>query len=107
MTDISTHSSDKEFLNSLVEGGFKLPDDVDPYNFCLELLPNLGSPDPVLRDELSATILDNIVSDPGRITGKQAGRILALLLGEDHLFRDCQAPFCIGTPLPHQLEKIW
>ncbi len=86
MTDISDLTRDRGFLDSLISGNFKLPHDIDPYSFCLGLLPNLGSPDPVLRDDLSATIIDHFVSDPGTIAGDQAASILAVLLDDNHLF---------------------
>lgn len=87
MTDVSKLAVNKEFLESVIAMDFKLPVDVDPYNFCMQLLPNLGSPDPVLRDDLTATILDNIVSDSSLISGKQAEKLLSLLLDDNHLFK--------------------
>lgn len=83
---VSDFSHDREFLESLITGGFKLPEAVNAYSFCIELLPNLGSPDPVLRDELTATILDNLVSSRDKISGEQAGRILSVCLDDEHLF---------------------
>lgn len=83
---ISDLSGNREFLESLVAGGSVLPEGVDAFAFCVELLPNLGSTDPVLRDDLSANILDTFVSDPGRIIDEQARHILSVCLDDDHLF---------------------
>lgn len=86
MSDVSGMIANKEFLESLIAGDFKLPDNIDAYHLCLELLPILGSPDPVLRDDLSATVLDHFVSDPELINGEQAGQILSKSLDRNHLF---------------------
>lgn len=83
---ISDLTHDKDFLRSLIDNGFQLPEGVNAYSFCIDLLPNLGSPDPILRDELTATILDGMVSSPDRITGEQARRILSVCLDDEHLF---------------------
>ncbi len=88
MNDISGMAADRQFLKSLIAEGYKLPDGIDTYEFCLKLIPNLGSPDPELRDDLSATILDSLVSDPVRISGEQAGQVISLLLDDSHLFQD-------------------
>ena len=85
MANIAALAKNKEFLESLIANDYKLPDEVDAYPFCIELTRNLGSPDPVFRDELTSTILDHFVSDPEFITGDQAGRILAVCLDDDHL----------------------
>lgn len=83
---VSDFSRDRKFLESLITNGFRLPEGVDAYSLCIELLPNLASPDPVLRDELTATILDNLVSSPDKISGEQARRLLSVCLDDEHLF---------------------
>lgn len=86
MQTISEQATDKTFLRSLVDKGYTLPADTDPFAFARALLQNFSSTDEELRDELSYMILASGVIDKGRLTAQQLENLLSLVLDDDHLF---------------------
>lgn len=79
-------AKDKEFLETLRENQSALPDSIDLFQFVLELLGNLRSPDPILRDKLSYPILARILGTPRRFDAHQFERILRACTDDDSLF---------------------
>ncbi len=79
-------AKNKEFLRTIAEHDYELPEGIDHYAFALALLENLGSPDGELRDELSYMILGGGIIDKGTLTPPQLENLLTLVLDENHLF---------------------
>src|SRR5919201_610172 len=86
MPDLHTYATDRHLLRAIVQHGYELPDGLDPYSFARALLPNLGSPDGELRDELSALIFANGIVARQLLTPVQQAELLRLLLDNEHLF---------------------
>lgn len=86
MQQLTGQATNKDFLRTLVENNYDLPEEIDHYTFALALLANLGSPDGELRDELSYMILASGIIDKGTLTPHQLESLLALVLDNAHLF---------------------
>src|SRR5215203_2136976 len=59
----STPAHSKEYWRSLAKAGFELPAGESAPRLAAELVGNLGSPDPELRDDLAFTILSGWIYD--------------------------------------------
>ncbi|WP_169823926.1 DUF2785 domain-containing protein [Bacillus marinisedimentorum] len=55
------------------------------YTLCLEMMNYIGSPDPILRDDLIYRTLERLIP-AGAFTDEQLHRILEISLGRTHLF---------------------
>ncbi len=86
MQTIREQATDKEFLRSIVEKGYQLPEDTDAFALAKALLDNFLSPDEELRDELSYMILASAIIDKGHLSTQQLEYILSTVLNDDHLF---------------------
>lgn len=86
MQHMTQRATDKQFLHSIAENNYELPHDINSYDFAKALLPNLGSPDGELRDELSYMILVSGIIDKGMLTPEQTEALLTIVLDNNHLF---------------------
>lgn len=64
---------------------WKLPEGTDAYELALESIANIGSTDPVLRDELILEVLCNMIME-NILTKEQIRELLNICLSEKHLF---------------------
>ena len=78
--------NDKQFLRSIADNNYTIPADIDSFAFATALLPNLGSTDEELRDELSYMILASGIIDKHKLTQQQSQELLFNVLDQDHLF---------------------
>jgi hypothetical protein len=83
--NMGTLARDKGFLRGIVNTDFSIPDWVSAGELCLELMPNFRSSDAELRDELSYTILENILKRES-FTPQELEMLLAVSVSEDYLF---------------------
>jgi len=84
---MGTHilSADKDFLRRIVDHDFTIPNNViSAYELAFALMPNLRSPDPELRDELSYSILARIIQ-VGMLSAKELEELLFLSMSEGFL----------------------
>ncbi len=86
MRDISGQAADKEFLRSIADNGYELPEDIDAFTFARALLPNFASLDGEMRDELSYMILASGIVDKHKLDKEQLKTLLSTVLDADHLF---------------------
>lgn len=86
MQHTTGQTANKQFLRSIAENNYELPEDLDSYDFAQALLVNLGSPDGELRDELSYMILASGIIDKGLLTAEQMNELLTTILDAQHLF---------------------
>jgi hypothetical protein len=84
--DLTALATDKEFLVHIAENDYRLPKDIDAFAFARVLLPNLGSSDGVLRDELTYMILASGIIARQKLTNEQQETLLFEVLDEEHLF---------------------
>jgi Protein of unknown function (DUF2785) len=91
MQDITELATQKAFLQSLVADDFHLLTEYDPCTLLKALLPNLGSTNGELRDQLTYPIMARIILDDQGLyplTDAQLEELLLTCIDEDHLF--CQ-----------------
>lgn len=72
-------------LINMRKNHWKLTQDIKAYDFLLELMPYLGSVDPVLRDDLVLTGIYEIM-DFYELTNENLENILNICLSEEYLF---------------------
>jgi len=75
----------KEQLQSIKDNDWKIPIGVDIYALALEGLDNIGSTDPVLRDELILEYLCVLITEK-LLSKEQIKELLNSCLSEKHLF---------------------
>lgn len=75
----------KKQLTMIKENNWEIPSEVDAYELSLEMLNNIGSVDPVLRDSLIFNMLQKVIIYK-KISYEQMKEILRLCLSEEHLF---------------------
>ena len=75
----------RSYLMKWKENDFNIPEEVNKYELALELMKNLKSTDPVLRDDLSLPFLWTII-DEEMLSKEQVSSLLKLALSEEHLF---------------------
>lgn len=75
----------KQQLIDIKDNNWSIPSDTDKYELALEMLENIGSIDPVLRDELILELLSNMIVE-NYLTDEEVKNLLELLLSEKHLF---------------------
>ncbi|GAC1355939.1 MAG: DUF2785 domain-containing protein [Ktedonobacteraceae bacterium] len=86
MQNRTEQATNKQFLRTIAENNYEVPDGVDNYDFARALLVNLGSPDGELRDELSYMILASGIIDKGNLTPDQMIDLLETVQDNNHLF---------------------
>ncbi|SFA69621.1 DUF2785 domain-containing protein [Clostridium frigidicarnis] len=72
-------------LKNIWENDWNIPQDVDIYALSLEMMDNIGSTDPELRDMLILELLYNIISCE-KISYNEIKELLKLSLNDNHLF---------------------
>lgn len=72
-------------LKNIWENDWNIPEDVDIYALSLEMMDNIGSTDPELRDMLILELLYNIISCE-KISYDQMKELLKLSLNDNNLF---------------------
>lgn len=72
-------------LKNIWENDWNIPEDVDIYALSLEMMDNIGSTDPELRDMLILELLYNIISCE-KISYDQMKELLKLSLSDNNLF---------------------
>lgn len=77
----------KEQLLRIKGNEWKITQDVDKYELALEMMENIGSIDPVLRDELILELLCVMIAE-NHLTDEEVRDILKLSLTEKHLFNN-------------------
>lgn len=75
----------KERLLIFQANDWKIPEGVNPYELALESMENIGSLDPVLRDDLVLTVLWVMITNK-MLTQEQLRNLLEISLSEKHLF---------------------
>jgi hypothetical protein len=75
----------KQQLLGIKNNNWSIPDDTDKYELALEMLENIGSIDPELRDELILELLSDMIVE-NQLTDGEVKSLLELLLSEKHLF---------------------
>ncbi|GER88066.1 membrane protein [Dictyobacter vulcani] len=85
MQDIE-QAQNKEFLQTIANNDYQLPEDIDAFAFAKALLPNFASPDPELRDDLSYIILGRSIIDDQKLTTEQLQELLSIATDKEHLF---------------------
>jgi hypothetical protein len=77
----------KQQLLAFKEKEWNIPEDVNKFELALEMVENIGSIDPILRDELILELLCELVAE-NHLTDEEVKEILKLLLSEKHLFNN-------------------
>ncbi|MCB2289153.1 DUF2785 domain-containing protein [Clostridium sp. CS001] len=75
----------KQQLIDIKNNNWSVPSDIDKYELALEMLENIGSVDPELRDELILELLSDMIVE-NQLTDGDVKNLLKLLLSEKHLF---------------------
>jgi hypothetical protein len=86
MQDVGALAVNKQFLRSIADKQYEIPDDIDCFAFAEALLANFSSPDEELRDGLSSMILASGIIDKQRLTDEQLRKLLLIALDNEHLF---------------------
>lgn len=86
MQQIGELAKDKDFLLSIIDNNYELPGDIDANAFAHALLPNFGSTDSELRDDLSYMVLARGIIDKQRLNPHELADILNIAIDEQHLF---------------------
>lgn len=73
-------------LEEFLQKGCPVENGAEAAEVCLQLLQNLGSPDPQLRDGLTYTILAKLIMNEPSLTRHQLVQVLNVVINEDHLF---------------------
>lgn len=75
----------KEKLKEIKMNDYSVPDNVKPYELAMEMMENIGSTDPELRDKLILSVICRWIMN-GVLTGEQVIKIMEIALDEKHLF---------------------
>ena len=75
----------KQRLLDIEANDWKIPKEVDTYQLALEAMKNIGSLDPVLRDDLVLTMLWKMITEK-MLTKDQLRNLLEISLSKKHLF---------------------
>lgn len=75
----------KKQLIAIRDNNWVISNEIDPYELSLEMLDNIGSTDPILRDDLILNMLLKIIEEK-QISYEQMKEILNICLSENHLF---------------------
>lgn len=75
----------KEQLQSIKNNNWKIPEGVDTFALALKAMDNIGSTDPVLRDELVLEFLIALITHK-LLRGEQVKELLVACLSDKHLF---------------------
>lgn len=88
----------KNQLKDIWENDWNIPEHINPYALSLEMMDNIGSTDPELRDMLILELLYNIISCK-KISYEHMKELLKLSLSDSHLF------YKIGEPEDYSVFK--
>ncbi len=81
----SDSAKDKDFLRSLIDTDFSDSMEIpNVFELSLELMNNLHSTDPELRDELSYSLLERVIAT-GKLLDHEMQRLLDLCVSEEYL----------------------
>src|SRR5260370_5876604 len=94
MQTIEEMATNKEFLRSIADNGYVVPEGIDCFAFAKALLANLGSTDSELRDELSYLLLASGIIDKEKLTPLQLEVLLGMAIDKVHLFEHIRS---VGT----------
>jgi hypothetical protein len=86
MQQIGELAKDKAFLLAIIDNNYELPEDIDANAFAHALLPNFGSTDSELRDDLSYMVLARGIIDKQKLDPQQLEDLLNIVMDEQHLF---------------------
>lgn len=75
----------KQQLISIKNNNWTIPSDINKYELALQMIENIGSIDPELRDELILELLSDMIVE-NQLTDGEVKNLLELLLSEKHLF---------------------
>lgn len=75
----------KQRLLNIQAKDWEIPQEIDTYQLALEAMENIGSLDPVLRDDLILTVVWKMITDK-KLTNDQIRNLLELSLSKKHLF---------------------
>ena len=75
----------KQQLIDIKDNNWSIPSDTDKYELTIEMLENIGSIDPELRDELILALLSDMIVE-NHLTNEEVKSLLELSLSEKHLF---------------------
>ncbi len=83
---LQTVVQDKVFLKTIMDSEFAFPyEGISASQLALSLMPNLKSTDPVLRDDLSYSILARILTE-GLLSSTEVEELLDIAISDDYLF---------------------
>lgn len=85
--DMNNINELKEQLINIKSNSWSIPENINRFEFALELLDNIGSTDPELRDKLILELLCYMITE-NILEDKELKAILDLILSEKHLFND-------------------
>jgi hypothetical protein len=88
MPALSELVADKAFLRSIAADNYRIPAEIDPFDFSLALLQNFATTDAQLRDELTYMILAHLIIDEESahlLTAAQRETLLLTCVDADHL----------------------
>lgn len=88
MPALSELAADKAFLHSIAADNYRIPADIDPFDFSLALLQNFAMTDAELRDELTYMILAHLIIDEESahlLTAPQRETLLLACVDAAHL----------------------
>ena len=86
MLDLRAMVQDKAFLETIMDSEFAFPyEGINAPQLALSLMPNLKSTDPVLRDDLSYSILARILIE-GLLSSAEVEELLNIAMSNDYLF---------------------
>ncbi|WP_066495420.1 DUF2785 domain-containing protein [Abyssisolibacter fermentans] len=66
----------------------KLPQNINNYDFALELMDNIGSTDPELRDDLVLTVLWKMILNYDSLKTNELKALLDVCISENHLYKN-------------------
>jgi hypothetical protein len=86
MQDYRQEVTNKDFLLSIIDNNYEIPDNVEPFPFAQALMQNFSSTDGELRDEMSYMLLASGIIDRQKLSPAQLEKLLAQALDQQHLF---------------------
>jgi len=75
----------KQQLMDIRNNNWSIPNDTNKYELALDMIENIGSIDPELRDELTLELLSQMILE-NYLTDEEVQSLSELLLSEKHLF---------------------
>lgn len=75
----------KQMLSEIKKNDYAVPEGLNPYTLAIQMMDNIGSLDPELRDELIHSVLSNWIIK-GVFSNEQTLELLEMNLDDRHLF---------------------